>query len=651
MQLISLAVYNRDGARRDVEFNPGRLNIVTGESKTGKSALLDMVEYCLGRDTIMMPVGPITSTVVWYAALFQLPDGARAFVARPAPREGAASTQQAMLEFGADLELLPFDRLTVNSDTRALREQIGRHLGIEENLSDPGEFSARSSLEANLGHAALLSLQGQVEIANRNQLFHRQSEPGIEQAIKDTLPYFLGAVPRDQALKRQQLREARRELQRIRGRIDAAEAAARSAEGEIRALLAEAIAVGLVEPLPPEPDRALILATLELAALQPAASSESADEPSGDGRLDLQQRRQDLRDELHAVTAERRLLLEAEVGERSYRGAVATQSARLSSLELLPPNQDAGGNSANHCPICASELAEPDATVEQLGDALATLRLQLEGISAAQPARRSALAGLDERAAALREELRVVDAALRALVEGDRAVDSPERDERREFTRGRISAMLGVIRRVDESEIARLSQEASIVGGRVDALAAELDDDEVAMQLDSRLLEIGRDMTDLAQTLSLEHTGPMRLDLGKLTVITETDQGPAPLWRVGSAENWIGAHLVAHLGLHRYFARHGRPVPRFLMLDQPTQAWYPSDVEEWDGVPVGDSDREAVRAIFRLLLDAVADLAPHFQVIVCDHANLSEDWFQDSIVHNWRGGEKLIPAEWYESGE
>src|SRR5579875_993855 len=107
MQLISLAVYNRDGARRDVEFNPGRLNIVTGESKTGKSALLDMVEYCLGRDTIMMPVGPITSTVVWYAALFQLSDGARAFVARPAPREGAASTQQAMLEFGSDLELLP----------------------------------------------------------------------------------------------------------------------------------------------------------------------------------------------------------------------------------------------------------------------------------------------------------------------------------------------------------------------------------------------------------------------------------------------------------------------------------------------------------------------------------------------------------------
>jgi len=34
------------------------------------------------------------------------------------------------------------------------------------------------------------------------------------------------------------------------------------------------------------------------------------------------------------------------------------------------------------------------------------------------------------------------------------------------------------------------------------------------------------------------------------------------------------------------------------------------------------------------------------QMIVCDHANLPEDWFQDSVEHNWRGGEKLIPQEW-----
>ena len=47
MQLLSLAVYNAVGQRRDIRFIPGQLNVVTGTSATGKSALLDMVEYCL----------------------------------------------------------------------------------------------------------------------------------------------------------------------------------------------------------------------------------------------------------------------------------------------------------------------------------------------------------------------------------------------------------------------------------------------------------------------------------------------------------------------------------------------------------------------------------------------------------------------------
>jgi hypothetical protein len=90
MQLLSLAVYNVSGARRDVRFVPGQLNVVTGASATGKSALLDMLEYCLGRDRIMMPIGPITATVTWYAALLR---GRRPKPAWPRPRERCSSSE------------------------------------------------------------------------------------------------------------------------------------------------------------------------------------------------------------------------------------------------------------------------------------------------------------------------------------------------------------------------------------------------------------------------------------------------------------------------------------------------------------------------------------------------------------------------------
>jgi hypothetical protein len=33
------------------------------------------------------------------------------------------------------------------------------------------------------------------------------------------------------------------------------------------------------------------------------------------------------------------------------------------------------------------------------------------------------------------------------------------------------------------------------------------------------------------------------------------------------------------------------------------------------------------------------------QVIVCDHANLADEWFQASVVDNWRNGVALIPDD------
>jgi hypothetical protein len=142
MQLLAIILYNHAGERRVVDFRPGELNVVTGVSKTGKSALLDIFEYCLGRSTITMPVGPITQTVAWYAVLLQMPGGGLAFVARPAATPGAASQQRAMLELGADLVPPAFEDLEVNADARSVREILGRAIGIDENEHEPPSWSA-----------------------------------------------------------------------------------------------------------------------------------------------------------------------------------------------------------------------------------------------------------------------------------------------------------------------------------------------------------------------------------------------------------------------------------------------------------------------------------------------------------------------------
>ncbi len=656
MQLLSLTLYNRDGRTRAVEFGTGQLNVVTGESKTGKSALLTIVEYCLGRDTMLVPAGPIANTVGWYGALWDLGDGARAFTARPAPDAGRLSTQRAMLEFGgAELEPLSHDRLAVNADTAALREQLGRRIGIEENLRERSPGSLQQPLEANLGHAALLCLQAQGEIANQSLLFHRQGEQFIAQALRDTIPYFLGAVPRDQALQRARLRDARRELQRADSKLTDAQVAAQTIGVELRALHAEATAVGLLAGALPDTRRELVTtltAAREAPAPPPTVTDDTAQQ---DRRQELLAARDAAVDELRRALADRELLLEQNRSAEGYQTAIGLQAGRLTSLGLLSPTA-ADGDGRNHgegnaagdetCPACGQHLAEPDTAAGDLRRHLTDLRGQLANLASARPAQRAELLRLDAALAAARARVAAADEALAALAAGDN-VTEPTAAARRDFTRGRIDAILSRVPSTDGVELQRLRNARDGAARTVAALEAELAETSDRELLTSRLFTVGQHMTELAERLQLEHRGPnVRLSLDQLTVVTDTDTGPVTLLRIGSAENWMGYHVVTHLALHLFFTQNDRPVPRLLMLDQPTQAYFPSEVAQARGDMDTDADRIAVRRLFELIRDFVNDLAPNFQVIVCDHANLPEPWFQDAVRYDWRNGGKLIPADW-----
>lgn len=50
--------------------------------------------------------------------------------------------------------------------------------------------------------------------------------------------------------------------------------------------------------------------------------------------------------------------------------------------------------------------------------------------------------------------------------------------------------------------------------------------------------------------------------------------------------------------------------------------------------------------MFNFLFDICEELHPDFQIIVMEHANLSDGWFQETLTENpWRAGRALIPEE------
>src|SRR5450759_3529097 len=75
LQILKLILYSRAGDVRELAFRTGRLNVLTGASKTGKSAIIDIVDYCTGRSECNIADGVIRKYVGWYAVLYQLGEG------------------------------------------------------------------------------------------------------------------------------------------------------------------------------------------------------------------------------------------------------------------------------------------------------------------------------------------------------------------------------------------------------------------------------------------------------------------------------------------------------------------------------------------------------------------------------------------------
>jgi hypothetical protein len=168
------------------------------------------------------------------------------------------------------------------------------------------------------------------------------------------------------------------------------------------------------------------------------------------------------------------------------------------------------------------------------------LREQLTELQAAPLTRRTELEHLQTRATELRAQLSAAQEALESITAAAESVEQVANSGARDFTRGRIDTILGTVAAGDDLEVQRLRWQRESVAAAVSALEAELDDNEDREQLTSRLLAVGREMTAYADRLQLEHAGTnVRLDLARLTVVTDTDSGPVPLYRSGSASNWI----------------------------------------------------------------------------------------------------------------
>lgn len=642
MHLLALGLYSHDGELRALRFRPGKLNVISGFSRTGKTELVKIIDYCAGRKTPFFAVGPITHKVAWFAAVFAAPDGRRVLVARPQPK-GESSTV-AMIAFGAGVDLpASGTELRTNATSASVRGALDGLLGLGS--YDIDQYGPnRDRLRASVSHAIQFCLQAQTELISPEHLFHRGGDDDVARDFEDLFPYFLGAVDEDLIAAKRRAAELRRKIRSLSAEVQRIEARAELDTTRDRALVSEAVRLGMAKPAASDGDPRGVLKSIvdRTSPRRPAPSTSTSALVSL--REDVAVARSALR-----LLRERRASIEVVGSERgAHSQQLDIQLGRLGIIDSLGESE----HDPTSCIVCGSTLDKSDPTVDSLGSDLRELQGQLEVLQSASQDLTAAERELDQAIEKAQGDL--VDAVERAKVAAE--ADAADRElafefERQAFLRGVIAEHLRLASSTSADSLAMRRAELGQLEEELRAVEPGTTNSAIREEVDARLDAVAQEMTDMARDLDLEAAdqGLVRIDQKTLNVVIGTARGPVHLRQMGAGANHVGYHLVAHLALHGHFRRERRPVPRFLMIDQPSLPFFPAQARGNLDAAVGDVDWEEVKRMFVVTQRQVEAAGGDFQAFITDHASFpDEDWYEDALVEDWHSGKKLVPEHWPE---
>lgn len=638
MQICEIVLYGYNGKVRHLPFSLGKVNIITGRSKSGKSVVGDIIDYCLGGESCNIADGVVRDNVAWYGLLLQF-DKERVFVARKNPDKGQQTTGFCYIEVGEKIEAPDKNDFVSNANVAGIEEVLTRRIGISENLNIPPEGQSRLPLAANIRHALYYCFQGQDEIAAKNFLFHHQSEDYITQAIKDTIPYFLGAISEEALALENERSILKRKLTIEKRKLEENRYLMGGGSERAITLIGEARQVGLIDmSVQIDYQNYQMMYSFLREAMDWKPREVSSDR--GMDRLTfLQNRLQDIHSELDEIEISidnaKRFIGET----RGYSSEAQHQKLRLESIGLFEQIDFNPGK----CPLCSGTLEQSLPSVEMLKASIISLDKSIENVTREQPKLRNFISDLEKEREKKREEIQALEMEIDGLYKQE-----DEKKRLRDINArigkviGRISLWIESVENDMESDV--LGQNVKKIEERLKEIDGILDRDSVEERKQSALSRIQGNMTNWAKELQLEHCdNPYRLDLNKVTVMVDKSERPVPLKQLGSGSNWVGVHLIAYFALHYFFINAKRPVPRFLFLDQPSQVYFPSELDE------KEIDWNEVNKMYQFIIERTKEAKGKLQVIVVDHANLKEGEFKNYICENWWPIDKnLVPNDWYE---
>lgn len=631
--------------KREIDFVEGQVNVISGASKTGKSAVIPIIDYCLCANKCAVPVGVIREECEWFGVLISSVEGDKLF-ARREPGDQKQTGDMFVLE-GDDLEI-PEGIETKNATVDQAKTVLNRLSGLSSLGMNP-HSEGYSSNRTGFRDLMAFTFQPQNIVANPDVLFFKADTTEHREKLKSIFPYILNAVT-------QQTLADRWELDRLQKILKQKEAAMKAAASSVQTWMAEATSwiqqareLGLIELERDNP--ALWPDILDLLTQIAGSNSRQArtSVPAINEALkELTELQNAEAAEATILTTQRQRLLEIRrliESSKTYGDAMFIQRDRLAVSGWI---RDLSTESAD-----ALSAISPDGAdhLEQLCSALEGLELEVRSQATISDK-------LDKEQLRLRSLAEESISRLNGVRTQIRELERRSEEARAEIYRadqierylGRLEQAISLYERTGED--AELTAEIEELKKQITEIRGRISEHQIQARINNALASVETIAGQILPTLDAEWPdAAINFMLADLTIKVVQGTRDDYLWEIGSGANWLAYHVSLTLAFQRFFLQTpAHPVPNFLVYDQPSQVYFPQSPRDDDVSDADwrDEDIVAVRKVFSAVSLETQKARGNLQVILLDHADdkVWGDIENVILIEEWRDGKKLVPVEW-----
>jgi hypothetical protein len=627
---------------REVSFKADAVNIITGASGTGKSAIIKAIDYCLGSSECDLPIyikrRCVAVGVKWVAGDEEM------IVGRPIPEGGKSSVM-----FGTTGQNLRIPQsigeFEGRSTTAAVRALIERVFGIGDQVEEVSPHS-KSRSRASVRQVTPYIFASKEVIDSETVLLHGLDQKNKSDLIVSAIPYFLRAIDEATAAAARRIRQLRKLLE-IEEEKEEAKSSTASLTYQRALLLAnEAHTLNLAPSVKADASEEELLGAIRTAASNEprpdAGLTNSALEDFYDAR----------RKALSTLSERKRSLRATEATLSDSQGFSETVARQRSKLQIADHLKI---NAADACPVCQAPTEVGIKTSQAIARSLEKLSSETAAVERVQPHILELKQKIENEIQGLNGFVRTTEANIQALLS---SIQENERlgslRETHAHFRGRASYFLDSLSEQilkPQRNLEALRLELQELEDAHDSEAQEIKLRHAESAVSHYASEIFSQLPKVAPCIGAELI--FRSKKPSISILEATaEQAVLKLANLGSDKNYLAIHIALMFGLQRHFRVVDAPVPGVVVLDQVSRPFFPeapvgADKDETE-VTEEDEEFSEVKAHIDFLFDEV-ETQSGLQIILLEHAYFPNDpRYVNATIERWKkfSGKALIPLDW-----